>query len=609
MKTKQPVFNLFFFGIFISGIIYSPFVLDFTLTPRLICLSTVLILCFCLLYKKQQKDGLSLDLVSASYVVYFSFSCFSWLWANTRSEAIFENAKFFTAISVFFLSYHFFKQDKEAALNRLCRISVGLVLLELIIVSYHLSFLKSFNKEELYNVTGFNAHKNLVSSFLYLQLVFLIPGAIRMQKHWKWLSILSLLITLAIIALIQTKAVWIGLLVSGLVYGMLVVYRRFKINLNVKWGLMVCVILANLFFLFAEPAIIKRGLSFNAAQNDPAIKNKKELDNERLELWDKTYDMIGKHPVIGVGAGNWQVYFPDATLNDMWRAEDLNYTFQRPHNDLLWILSETGYLGFNLFLVFVCSLLLFLLKVIRVSDKENLVEAYVCFTGIIGFFTVSFFDFPKERIEHLIWINVIFGFAYYLITKHMALKPIFRIKSGKTVLAAGIFLGLITLITGIYRYRGELHTRRLYDQKAKNNINAVIKEGKEAMSFAYTLDPVSVPIPWYTGNAHAIAGNYAKAKSDLLAALTLNPYNRNVLNDLGSAYVVTKQSDSAYYYYREACRISPRFDDAKLNLAVLYFNRQQFEKADSCLKTLLHDSERRSQYQKLVDAFLGRKQD
>lgn len=46
------------------------------------------------------------------------------------------------------------------------------------------------------------------------------------------------------------------------------------------------------------------------------------------------------------------------------------------------------------------------------------------------------------------------------------------------------------------------------------------------------------------------------------------------------------------------------FDDPKLNLAALYFNQKQFEKADSCLKTILHDSERRTQYQKMVNAFL-----
>ena len=66
----------------------------------------------------------------------------------------------------------------------------------------------------------------------------------------------------------------------------------------------------------------------------------------------------------------------------------------------------------------------------------------------------------------------------------------------------------------------------------------------------------------------------------------------------------TNDINIAKAYYVEACRISPRFDDPKLNLTALYFNQKEFEKADSCLKTLLHDSERRTKYQTMVNAFL-----
>lgn len=608
MKTKATVFNLFFFGIFISTIIYSPLVLDFTLTPRLIAASCILAVCFYLLYKDNKQKGSSIDLVSLFYLAYFIFSCLSFCWANTSSEAVFDNARLFIAVSVFFISYRLYKHNKDGALNLLCKLSIVLVLAELLIVLYHLSLLKSLQKEELYSVTGLNSHKNLLSSFLYLQLLFLIVGIVKLTKAWKYASVAALLVTLGIIALIQTKAVWIGVIISVFIYGALLLYKRFNIKLNFIGGLVSCLVLANLFFMFAEPAIIKRGLSFNAGQTAIENGHKRELDNERLELWDKTYYMIAQNPLMGVGAGNWQIHFPDATLNGMWRAEDLNYTFQRPHNDLLWILSETGYLGLNLFLLFVVSILLLLLQTMRgLSNTKQWLEPALCFISIIGFFTISFFDFPKERIEHLVWINLILGLAYCLITEHIELKTIVNIGSAKPLLLAGMALSVFAVVIGAYRYQGELHTRKLYDQKARNNIGAVIKEGEKAMSFVYSIDPVSLPVQWYTGNAYALGGNYARAKSEFIAALKLNPYNRNVLNDLGSAYVVTQQTDSAYYYYREACRISPRFDDAKLNLAVVYFNQKQFEKADSCLKTLLHDSERRTQYQKLVDAYLGRK--
>lgn len=609
MKSKSIVLTIFLFGILLSSFIYSPFILDFTLTPRLISISVIVLICLFLVFQSKEIIPIKLDIILFSYSGYVVFSCLSTFWANTPTESVFENAKLLIAFSVFLLSYYCFKKDKEYTLNLLCKIAIGVVLIEFVLVLYQLSFLKSFHKEDLYNVYGANSHKNLLSSFLYVIFFFLILGVYRLQKGWKYVSILCLALNLAIIVLIQTKAVWIALVVSGLLFLMLLLYKRTRFNFNLKWSIIITVILANIFFLFIQPQIIKRGLHFNQSQiASDKTSNKTELDNERLELWDKTYDMIIQHPFIGVGAGNWQIHFPEATLKGMYRAQDLNFTFQRPHNDILWIIAETGFIGFNLFLVFVMTILLILLKTIKVvSDKKEWsLEPLLCIVTIIGFYTASFFDFPKERIEHLIWINIIFAFAYYLIKEHHPLKTIMQFKLTKLYYILFMIPVLLITITGVYRYKGEYYTRRMYDYKKSGNDSGVIQEGKKALSFAYSIDPTSLPIKWYSGNSYAVLGNFIQAKTDLTLAYHLNPYNRNVLNDLASAYVHTNQIDSAQLYYLEACRISPRFDDPKLNLAALYFNQKQFEKADSCLHSLLHDSERRTQYQKMVNAFLGK---
>ncbi|MCF8423594.1 MAG: O-antigen ligase family protein [Bacteroidia bacterium] len=428
-----------------------------------------------------------------------------------------------------------------------------------------------------------------------------------MKKIWKYLSIICVVLNFAIIALLQTKAVWIALVLSGVLIVLLIFYQRINWNFNLKWGIIIAVIVINVFFIFIQPQIIKKGLAYNELNTVAGNNaNKKELDNERLQLWDKTYYMIKQHPLLGVGMGNWQIHFPNATLKGMYRAEDLNYTFQRPHNDILWIIAETGFIGFNLFLIFIVSLLAFLLQTTKImsTKKSNYLESLLCIIFIIGFYTTAFFDFPKERIEHLIWINIIFSFAYYLIKENNELKFLSSFKVKKLHYAAIISMPVITTIIGIYRYKGEFFTRKMYDQKKIANNAGVLQQGKKALNFVYSIDPTSLPIKWYTGNSYAILGNYMQAKNDLLTAKNKNPYNRNVLNDLASAYVNTNQKDSAIYYYLEASRISPRFDDPKLNLVTIYFNQKQFEKADSCLKTLLHDSERRTKYQKMINAFL-----
>ena len=609
MKSKPFLYSIFFIGIFLSSLIYSPFILDFTLTPRLILISVVLIVTFYLWFQANKQNFVKFDFILLSYCAYVLFSCFSCFWANTITEAIFENSKLLICLGVFLSSYYFFKSDKEYALIMLSKISILIVFVEVFLVSYQLSKLTAFNKEALYSIYGANSHKNLVSSFLYLQLFFLIIGLFRTQRVWKWFNILAFIFAVLMIVIIQSKAVWIALVVSGLLWTLLLVYKKIKIKLDFKWSLLISIVFVNVFFVFIQPKIIKKGLAFNLEQNkSDSIRQIKELDNERLQLWDKTYEMIKRHPLIGVGAGNWQIYFPSATLRGMYRSEDLNFTFQRPHNDILWIISETGFIGFNLFLMVVLSSLLWLLKTIKVIvNKQILGELSLALITIVGFFTASFFDFPKERVEHLIWINIVFGFAYYLIHENHNLKVMLEFNF--TIAYFLIFeLCLITVfLVGIYRYQGEFYTRKMYDQKRLNNNLGVIKEAKKAINFAYTIDPTSLPIKWYTGNSYAILGNFIQAKADLKNAYILNPYNRNVINDLASAYVNINQLDSAEYYYKEAYRISPRFDDPKLNLTAIYFNQKQFEKADSCLHTLLHDSERRTKYQIIVNAFLGKK--
>ena len=169
-----------------------------------------------------------------------------------------------------------------------------------------------------------------------------------------------------------------------------------------------------------------------------------------------------------------------------------------------------------------------------------------------------------------------------------------------------MFSIITVIVIGIYRYKGEYYTRKMYDQKKIGNNVGVLQYGKKALNFAYSIDPTSLPVKWYIANSYAIIEIFSQSKINFIAAKKVNPYNRNVLNDLASAYVNTNQIDSAIYYYLEASRISPRFDDPKLNLVTIYFNKKDFKKADSCLQKLLHDSERRTKYQTMVNAFLGK---
>lgn len=607
MEKNNSVSKVFLAGIFCSVLVFSNQILDPTLTPRFVCFSIFTVLALWFLFKVKSKLNFEVDIINTAYFVFTVYCVLSILWSNTKSEAYFESAKTVLAFTAFTLTYFCLKKDVAYSKVTIFKSSVLVCFIVFGFAFYQYTKIKVLDKEALYSITAINGHKNLFASFFFLNLFFLVLGAIEFNGFWRFLSFVAIAFTLLAIVIIKTKAVWIGLSLAFFIFIFLYITREIKLKVNFYLSLLICLLLANVFFAVIVPLGIEKGMTHNSAitNNSTPEEKAKELDNERLTLFQKTYEMIKKNPVVGVGMGNWQIHFPDATLKGIWRAEDLNFTFQRPHNDWLWILSETGWLGLNIFFIFIFSVLLFLLRGIRsaTSILKEQIEMILCIAFIIGFFTISFFDFPKERMEHLLWSNIILVFGYYQIKQHAGIAVFKRINLTRPLLFVCLSCITFTVVIMTLRCRGEYYTIKMYKHRALKEELPAIHAGYESLSFAYSVDPTSVPIHWYTANSYANLKDYAKAQLDFILAYNINPYNRNVLSDLGSSYFYTNNKDLAKKYFNEALRISPRFDDPKLNLAAIYIQEKEWNKADTCLKTMFKDSERRTQYQKIVDAF------
>lgn len=611
MEDDRRMTGIFLTGIVVSSFIISPDVMDLTLVARFITLSLFLFLAFAVFARKTAVLNVKADLPTAAYALYTAFCCCSVLWANTTSEALFESAKVFLGFCVFLLTVFTLRRDDGTWLNRLLRCSILLFFMELIIIAIQMTELGDLEKDSLYSISGMNGHKNLLTSFLLLNLFFLVKALFRLKKTWKILAAAAIVLSLGLIGLLQTKAVWLGLAIALLIYATARLFISLRKNIRIKLNIYawtgIVMLIANLFFLKVLPAVIDRGLSYNEGVKVEGVNTaSRELDDERLMLWKKTDAVFREKPLLGAGMGNWQICYPKAGLDHLWRAEELNYTFQRPHNDWLWILSETGLIGFNLFLLFVVSILAFLLKgALAAANDIQRQRRLIGYMAIISAFsTVAFFDFPRERMEHTIWINLIFGMAYVEVRSSLAFGslPAFAVRRGHYLAVATLLL-FITVV-GILRHQGEYTLRNMYLAKNRGERRQVIDFCKEAESFAYTIDPTSLPLCWYSGNAKAQNKDFAGAHQDLLKAYRLNPYNRNVLNDLASSYAFRNEAETARRYYREAARISPRFDDPKLNLAAMYIREENYSMALYWLNRLHHPSERRSAYELIVKANL-----
>lgn len=602
MLRKNPV-NYFLFGCAAAALLCGPLILDLTLVPRFLGLALFLSLMLLAFWRRTTVFEIPRHSSVFSYGVFTVLIALSVSWSTNLGAALFDTGKQLCFFLVLLSILYFLQNWPRLVSSSIYKLSVIVFYIAFVFVVFQLSGIRSLAKDQVYLISGINGHKNLFSSFLFLNLFFLVLAYRNLNTTWRRSALWAILLSLVLIALLRTKAVYLAL-AAVLPLCLILSYTGLRFNWLNKKPVMLSLVLTfvlggNLFFGMVLPQLIPKSAAVMKEADNSSLAALK-LEEERLVLWEKTYVLVHQRPALGCGAGNWQVHMPDATLSGLWRGEDLNYTFQRPHNDWLWILSENGWIGFNLFLLTVVLLLLSLMKALPADNKALRSNVSLSIAAITGYLIISFFDFPRERVEHGVWFSLIFGFSLHFLGR----IPAKSIRVKRPVLLLLLFVFITITYTALLRYKGEYYTRKMLNYKMANQPAKVIKAGHTAMSFAYSLDPTSVPLYWYTGNAEVLLGNPQKAQVDFLKALRLNPYNRNVLNDLASAYVYNNDVIQAKYYYEEAARISPRFDDPKLNLAALYINAGDYKTADTWLKSILHDSPRRDSYQKIVDQAL-----
>ena len=90
-------------------------------------------------------------------------------------------------------------------------------------------------------------------------------------------------------------------------------------------------------------------------------------------------------------------------------------------------------------------------------------------------------------------------------------------------------------------------------------------------------------------------------------AFSVTPYNIQVINNLASAFEVAGDHKKAKSLYLEAIRISPGFEDPKLNLAAIYFNESDYRKALYWTKSVTTDSDRKLKYIELINEKINNK--
>lgn len=564
-----------------------PGLIDVGLTPRFIGLAGMVIIAAAgLLEKATRKEKVAglRELVgpaSLFYLAYIGWISLRLIFSPNFSEALFDWQRtvllfsFMLVFSAFFTprGIPYAALAKMVSLLAIGLVGLGAVQLALLLtggeITHHLT----------YHIKLTFGHRNLYAQFLLLTLPFSLMGLVVLKKFWRLISGFAVVLVLAGITFLLARSVWVSLgTTTGIVLVLALIFRKQftsseKEN-TAKWprfvalGLMLGVI-GFTALLYTKADSLETLLKTGKEMGDMKYGSPKE----RIIMWKASWEMFKDHPVAGTGLSSWKTEFPAYGLSGLRpEAEAGEHHFQRPHNDFFWVLTESGLIGFLLWMgIFVFTLWGLIQTIRQHPDREARIFALLMIFGILSYLGVSFFSFPRERMEHGLYLHVMLGCGLMLRYQWKQKTVEFPAWLVNFAYLALILLSVGCLFTGWFRMQGEYFTNRTLVSRAQKELHQVTFEADAALSPFYKMDPSSTPLYWYKGESFFLMGDFEKAKEAFEQSLALHPNHIHVLNNLASTLVKLDQPNAAKAHYRKALEISTSFEEAHLNLAAVLY--------------------------------------
>ena len=562
--------------------------MDQVMHPRFLYLSCVislgLIAILAVIDKKIRPKLTGLD---GLFGLFYGVNLLSIIVASNQAEAIFETQKLFLMLGTYGILRYFLSlksREKEAEESPMVSYLLTiLAILSTVICMYSIFILADIYKEfgalyhsSVYAIKGLFAHKNLLSAFLVILLPFSVWGAFRLQSIFKWLCYANIPMIIGLVFLLQTRAAYVGIFLLIMILGIgLLSNKKVRSQLPLKH-----IALGGLGIIIASMSILAVTGNIAAPFKRLLSFGKTNSVQERQVLWQKSLELVKDFPILGVGNGNWKLMYPKNSVTGLKRAEMGDTQFVRPHNDFLWIWSENGTVGFLLFMSIFGWIVWTLIRSIRKAESlEETIALWSLLSGIIAYLAISFFDFPRERLEHQMILACYFAFIAYFSRAYATARPINLPISGKLLLVPLVALALITSYIGYSRLQSELIVKELLANTRRGQWKKVKRNAMNAHTPFFNMDLLTNPLPWWEAIADYRNKKHKEANKKFKEAISIHPYSHKVYNNLGSSHYVLKEYDKALEYYERSLAINPKYEETLANMAQLYLVQKQNDKA------------------------------
>jgi tetratricopeptide (TPR) repeat protein len=285
---------------------------------------------------------------------------------------------------------------------------------------------------------------------------------------------------------------------------------------------------------------------------------------QRLLIWKSSYDMLQNHPVLGVGWGALELFYPfyQGGLIVYKVFSGLRTHANNSHNEVLEILSQIGLLGFGIYLWLLAVFGFFVCRIISFYRKIN-VKSALMIAALASAMAGMWVDNLLNVTLHfavptfLFWwfMGIIIGVQKDAVPEK-SLIQVFDLTKNKAV-SAVLTLSVLCGVFLIYRtYKFEMNQILFF--KGFKVAQSTQFQNKDDMQKVRMLQ---------------------NAAATLLKAHEHRRLEVNNNYELGNAYARLRYYDKTIWAYQEALRANAGYDEIYFNMATVYNQHGDFGKA------------------------------
>lgn len=450
--------------------------------------------------------------------------------------------------------------------------------------------------DNLYLINGISGHKNFLSAFLFTSSILLAIGVVKWKGIWRLTSFVFIIAALVMMFVLQTRSVFLSMLVSSAVVVSLFVvlgvnnFRLFLLRFSAIAIMLILFVSVYGWYTDSLLSIVERLDVSNYLRSATGL--------ERLSVWFKSSLLLKDHWLWGVGGRNWTIVYPGYGLSGMFRMQYLQTVFLQPHNDFLWVWCEHGIFGIIAFVgIFVAAFTSLFKKIRTTTNQSDRLILVLLFAWQAGFMVFAFFDFPRERMEHLMLVSL----TWSIIAFRTQSTDLFSIEKHKFYIAyVGTVLLVMLVVLASVRMHSESFIKEMNAAETNKDVRLYAQLAATYNTPLAPLDQVAVPKFYHEGVAAYALGDFKKAHECFQKSYTLSPYNFNVLNNLGGMETYFQHYEKALYFYSEALRINPKNDDTRFNVSYTLYQLQQYDSALAVLKPVWSNKPRKAEFDSII---------